>query len=54
MVKKMAEMMVRNEYMYNRSFRVYVDEYCKENKCTLEEALVHEDVKRAFRHYSDV
>ena len=40
--------LVRNEYNYNINFRKYVDEYYKNNKCTLEDAFSEEEVKRKF------
>jgi len=46
--------LVKNEYKYNPNFRKYVDEYCNKNKCTLDEALVNEDIKRMFWRYTDV
>lgn len=46
--------LMRNEYVYNLSFKKYVDEYCDKNECTLEEAFNSEQVKRKFWMYTEV
>lgn len=46
--------LVQNEYKFNAVFREYVDEYCKHNGCTLEEAFNDEQVKRKFWMYTEV
>lgn len=46
--------MIQNEYRYNRRFREYVDKYCREKGCTVEEALTHGQVRKAFLHYTEV
>lgn len=46
--------LVENEYNYNSNFRKYVDEYCKSNNCTLENALKNEQIKRIFLKYTEV
>lgn len=43
-----------NEYKFNSNFRKYVDEYCKENGCTPEDAFNDEQVKRMFWRYTEV
>ena len=46
--------LIENEYRYNINFKKYVDEFCKENKCTLEDALKNEHVKHMFWRYTDL
>lgn len=46
--------MLHNEYMYNKRFRDYVDKYCRVYGYTLEEAFTHEQVRRAYLHYTEV
>ena len=46
--------MIQNDYMYNQNFRKFVDTYCQENGVDVKEALEHEDVKHAWRHYTEV
>lgn len=45
---------VSNEYKFNTNFKKYVDEYCKENNITVDEALNCEEVKRVCLYYTDV
>lgn len=37
-----------NEYRYNSNFREYVDEYCDENNCSIEEAFNNIYVRQKF------
>lgn len=46
--------LMKNEYMYNTNFRNYVDEYCRNNDCTLEDAFKNEQVKKKFWIYTEV
>lgn len=46
--------MIENEYRHNAWFRRFVDKYCEENGLTLEQALKRDEVKRIFRHYTDL
>ena len=46
--------MMENEYRHNRCFREYVDRYCNEYGCTVEEALKHYPVRMAFLYLTDV
>ena len=46
--------MIYNDYMYNQRFREYVDKYCQKHGCTVDEALTHELVRQAWRHYTEV
>lgn len=46
--------MVENEYRHNKVFRNFVDKYSAEKGITPEEALGHEEVRRACLHYTDV
>ena len=46
--------LIKNEYMYNSNFREYVDEYCVNNGCTLEDAFKDDQVKRKFWMYTEV
>ena len=46
--------MMQNDYAYNRRFREYVDKYCRKHGCTVAEALTHELVRQAWRHYTEV
>ena len=46
--------LIRNEYVFNSNFRKYVDEYCANNGCTLEDAFNNEQVKRTFYMYTEV
>ena len=45
--------MIQNEYMFNRRFREYVDKYCQDNECTVEEAFTHEAVRKAYLHFTE-
>lgn len=45
---------ILNEYRFNRKFREYVDEYCKENGISVEDALSQEKVKNICRHHTEV
>lgn len=45
--------LIQNEYKYNTNFRKYVDEYCKINCCTKEDAFKDEKVKFMFLKYTD-
>lgn len=46
--------LMMNEYRYNANFRKYVDEYCNNNKCSVEEALNDSNVKQMFWRYTEV
>lgn len=46
--------MIENEYRHNHSFREYVDKYCREHNCTVDEAFKHYVVRMAFLHYTEV
>ena len=46
--------LIQNEYKFNVNFRRYVDEYCENNECTLEDAFNSEQVKRKFHMYTEV
>lgn len=46
--------MIKNEYIYNSSFKHYVDEFCKSNNCTIDEAFNNEEVKKMFWRYTEV
>ncbi len=45
---------VRNEYRHNRDFREYVDKYCAEHGCSVEQALEHKQVRQAFLYLTEV
>lgn len=45
---------MESEYRYNRSFRNYVDRYCKEHGCTAQDAMTKGEVRRAYLHYREV
>lgn len=40
--------LIKNEYNYNPYFRKVVDEYCRKEGCTLEDAFNNEYIKRRF------
>jgi hypothetical protein len=40
-------------YNTNLDFRQYVEKYCVEHKCTVEEALTHAMVKSAENYYKE-
>lgn len=46
--------LMRNEYVFNSNFRKYVDEYCANNGCTLEDAFKADQVKKKFWIYTEV
>ena len=46
--------MLKNEYQHNKRFREYVDKHCEEYCCNVEEALTHDEVKAAYRYYTEV
>lgn len=46
--------MIKNEYRHNKRFRDYVDKYAAKRGITVEEALEHEIVRRAFLMYTEV
>lgn len=46
--------MIGNEYRHNARFRKFVDGYCTEHGCTVDEALAQDEVRRAFLHYTEV
>lgn len=46
--------LIQNEYMYNANFRKYVNEYCKNNNCLIEDALNNEQIKKMFWRYTEV
>lgn len=45
---------MKNEYRYNRRFRQYVDKYCVHHGISVEEALTHELVRKAYLQYTEV
>lgn len=46
--------MLENEYRFNKGFHDFVDKYCAEKNITVDEALEHEKVRRAFLQYTEV
>lgn len=46
--------LIQNEYKYNSNFRKYVDEYCRINHCTKEDAFKNEKVKSMFWKYTEI
>ncbi len=46
--------LMKNEYRYNYNFKKYVDEYCANNECTLEDAFNDDQVKSMFWWYTEV
>jgi hypothetical protein len=40
--------LMKNEYRYNSNFRKFVDEYCNNNRCTVDEAFCSEEIKKCF------
>lgn len=40
--------LIQNEYRYNSNFQKYVDEFCRSNNCTVEDAFNNEQVKKMF------
>lgn len=46
--------LIHNEYRFNSNFRKYVNEYCKKNDCSIEDALKDKNIKRMFWRYTDV
>lgn len=46
--------LMRNEYKYNTNFRKYVDKYCIDSGCDLEEAFKSEQVKQMFWKYTEI
>lgn len=45
---------MHNEYKFNKKFRDYVDKYCKQNKCSIEESFGSAEVRRAYQQYREV
>lgn len=45
---------LKNEYMYNKKFREYVDRYCEKHECSVKEALKKKKIKLAFWQYTDL
>ena len=45
---------MENEYRYNSNFKKYVDEYCNNNRCTVDEAFGDEEIKRTFWRYTEI
>lgn len=46
--------LMENEYRYNSNFKKYVDEYCNNNRCTVDEAFGDEEIKRTFWRYTEI
>lgn len=46
--------MLKSEYMFNSNFRRYVDEYCRKNGCTKEDAFNKKEVRQTFWKHTDV
>lgn len=46
--------MIENEYKFNSDFKKYVDEYCENHECTLEDAFNDDDIKQIFWKYTEV
>ena len=46
--------LICNEYKFNKNFKNFVDEYCKKNGCTREDAFKDEQIKRIFWRYTEV
>lgn len=46
--------MIQNDYKFNQQFQKFVDAYCQENGVSVDEALGHVEVKRAWRQYTEV
>lgn len=46
--------MMETEYTYNKNFRDFVDEYCRGNGCTVDDAMSKGEVRRAYLHYREV
>lgn len=49
-----CQKMIETEYMFNKNFRNFVDEYCRENGCTVEKAMSQEEVERAYLYHREV
>lgn len=47
-------LMLQNEYRYNTTFKKIVDEHCKKNEITLEEAFKDEKIRKQFYMYTEV
>lgn len=47
-------LLISNEYKYNVCFKKFIDDFCKRNGCTLEDAFNDERVKRRFWMYTEV
>ena len=48
------EQLIQNEYRYNRRFADCVEKFAEQNNISVHEAMEHESVKRAWRHYTDL
>lgn len=46
--------LMKNEYRYNSNFRKFVDEYCNNNRCTVDEAFCSEEIKKVFWIYTEL
>jgi len=46
--------MLKSEYIFNKKFKQYVDEYCYKNSCTKEDAFNKREVRQKFWKYTDV
>ena len=46
--------LICNEYKFNKNFKNFVDEYCKKNGWTKEDAFKDEQIKRIFWRYTEV
>lgn len=44
---------MKNEYRHNKTFRDYVDRYCKKHRLSVDEAMTHELVRQVYFYYTD-
>lgn len=45
---------IKNEYKHNERFREYVDRYCKNHHCAVEEVLEHELIYQVCLMYTEI
>ena len=48
------ETMIKNEYLHNSYFRNLVNEYCKKNRISIDEAFKEEEIKKLFLRLTDI
>lgn len=46
--------LIKNEYKYNSNFKKYVDDYCKKNRCEVEDAFNDRSVKKMFWRFTEL